>query len=90
MEGRRVDAELCLILDVVADSQRLAHDIAEDLALKIAFSRYEGRTTTAGNVAYLFSPNIIDGGQAFSTTVYHEMPVDDPLEICRFQYEDVA
>ncbi len=88
--GRGADAELCLILDVVAESQRLAHDIAEDLALKIAFSRYEGRTTTAGNVAYLFSPNIVDGGQAFSTTIYHEMPVEDPLEICRFQYEDIA
>lgn len=82
--------ELCLVLDVVAESQRLAHDIAEDLALKIAFSRYEGRTTTAGNVAYLFSPNVIDAGQAFSTTIYHELPIADPLEICTFENHEIG
>lgn len=88
--GYAVSNELCLVLDVVAESQQLAHDVTEDLALKIAFSRYEGRTTTAGNVAYLFSPNIIDAGQAFSTTIYHEMPVADPLEICTFEYHEIG
>ena len=82
--------ELCLVLDVVAESQRLAHDVVEDLALKIAFSRYPGRTTTAGNVAYLFSPNVIDAGRAYSTTVYHEMPLDDPLEPFRFEHHAVG
>ena len=82
--------ELCLVLDVVAESQRLAHDVVEDLALKIAFSRYPGRTTTAGNVAYLFSPNVIDAGRAYSTTVYHEMPLDNPLEPFRFEHHAVG
>ena len=82
--------ELCLVLDVVAESQRVAHDVVEDLALKIAFSRYPGRTTTAGNVAYLFSPNVIDAGRAYSTTIYHEMPIDDPLEFCQFELHAVG
>ena len=82
--------ELCLVLDVVAESRRLAHDVVEDLALKIPFSRYPGRTTTAGNVAYLFSPNAIDAGRAYSTTVYHEMPLDDPLELFRFEHHAVG
>ena len=73
--------ELGIVLDVVADSQRLAHDVAEDLALKIAFSRYAGRTTTAGNVAYLFSPNVIDAGEAYTTSIYHQLAIDDPLEL---------
>jgi hypothetical protein len=72
--------EVGIVIDVVAESQQLAHDAAEDLALKIAFSRYSGRTTTAGNVAYLFSPNVIDVGQAFDTGIYHELPLADPLE----------
>ena len=73
--------ELGIVVDVVAENQRLAHDVAEDLALKIAFSRYPGRTTTAGNVAYLFSPNTIDVGEAYTTSIYHQLPVEDPLEL---------
>ena len=80
-EGDLAPQELGIVVDVVAESQHLAHDVAEDLALKIAFSRYQGRTTTAGNVAYLFSPNVIDVGEAYTTSVYHQLPVADPLEL---------
>ena len=73
--------EMCVVADIVAETQELAHDVAEDLALKIAFARYPTRTTTAGNVAYLFSPNVIDVGQAYTTSVYHQLPVEDPLEL---------
>ena len=73
--------EVCIVADVVAETQDLARDVAEDLALKIAFSRYPGRTTTAGNVGYLFSPNVIDVGEAYTTTIYHQLSVKDPLEL---------
>jgi hypothetical protein len=74
----------------VAESQELAHDAAEDVALKIAFSRYPGRTTTAGNVGYLFSPNVIDVGQVFETGIYHELPLSDPLEIFNVEMRQVG
>ena len=73
--------EMCIVLDIVAETQELAHDVAEDLVLKIAFARYPTRTTTAGNVAYLFSPNVIDVGEAYTTSVYHQLPIEDPLEL---------
>ena len=76
-----IATEVGLVVDVVADSQELAHDIAEHVALKIAFTRYPGRTTTAGNVAYLFSPNVVDAGEAYTTGIYHQLPLDDPLEL---------
>jgi hypothetical protein len=82
--------EVGIVIDVVAESQQLAHDAAEDLALKIAFSRYPGRTTNAGNVAYLFSPNVIDVGQAFDTGIYHELPLSDPLEAFRIEMRRVG
>jgi acyclic terpene utilization AtuA family protein len=82
--------EAGIVIDVVAESTQLAHDIAEDFALKIAFSRYAGRTTTAGNVAYLFSPNVIDAGQAFDTGIYHELPLSDPLEVFRIEMRQVG
>lgn len=82
--------EVGIVIDVVAENQHLAHDVAEDVALKISFSRYPGRTTTAGNVAYLFSPNVIDAGQVFETAIYHELPVTDPLELCRIEVTQVG
>ena len=81
--------ELGIVVEAVADSQRLARDVVEDLALKIAFSRYEGRTTTAGNVAYLFSPNVIDAGEAYETTIYHQLPVKDPLELFQVKVQRI-
>ena len=88
-ESGMLGQELGIVLDVVADSQRLAHDVAEDLALKIAFSRYAGRTTTAGNVAYLFSPNVIDVGEAYTTSIYHQLAIDDPLELFPITVGDI-
>jgi hypothetical protein len=82
--------EAGIVIDIVAEDRQLAHDIAEDFALKIAFSRYAGRTTTAGNVAYLFSPNVIDAGQAFDTGIYHELPLTDPLEVFNIEMRTVG
>lgn len=73
--------ELGLVIDVVGETQELANDVSEDLLMRIAHCRYPGRTTTAGNVARLFSPNAIDAGEAYDTTIYHQMPIDDPLEL---------
>ena len=88
-ERQLLGRELGLVVDVVAESQELAHDIAEDIALKIAFARYPGRTTTAGNVAYLFSPNVIDVGEAYTTSIYHQLPIDDPLELFPVIVKDI-
>jgi hypothetical protein len=82
--------ELGIVVDVVAETQGLARDIAEDLCLKIAFSRYAGRTTTAGNVGYLFSPNVIDVGEVYETTIYHQMAVEDPLELFDVHVQPIA
>jgi len=81
--------ELGIVVDVVGESQQLAHEVCEDLALRIAFWRYKGRTTTAGNVAYLFSPNVVDVGEAFTTAIYHQMALEDPLELFPMAIESV-
>lgn len=82
--------EIGIVIDIVADRQQLSHDIAEDLSLKIAFSRYTDRTTTAGNVGYLFSPNVIDVGETYETTIYHQMPINDPLKLFNITVRQVS
>ena len=78
--------ELGIVADIVAGSQSLAHEIAEDLWLRLGFWRYKGRTTTAGNIAVLFSPNVIDAGEVYNTFIKHQMPLKNPLEPFRTKF----
>ena len=73
--------ELGVVADVIADTQELAHQVADDIWLRLCFWRYEGRQTTAGNCAVLFSPNVIDGGEAFDLEIYHPLPLEDPCAL---------
>jgi len=79
--SNNVSHELGVVADVVADTQALAHQVADDIWLRLSFWRYEGRQTTAGNCAVLFSPNVIDGGETFDLKIYHQLPVDDPCAL---------
>jgi len=50
---------------------------------------YPGILTTAGNMAYPFSPFGIPVGPAYRFNVYHLMPVADPLECFPVRYEEI-
>lgn len=73
--------ELGVVADVIADTQALAHQVADDVWLRLCFQRYDGRQTTAGNCGVLFSPNVIDGGEAFDLKIYHPLPLKDPCAL---------
>ena len=73
--------ELGIVADVIADTQALAHQVADDIWLRMSFQRYDGRQTTAGNCGVLFSPNVIDGGEAFDLKIYHPLPLKDPCAL---------
>ncbi|MBI4506953.1 MAG: acyclic terpene utilization AtuA family protein [Chloroflexi bacterium] len=73
--------EVGVVVDVVAKTQELAHDVTQDLRSRISFWRYEGRQTTAGNVAVPFSPSVIDVGPAYALHIYHALPLKNGNEI---------
>jgi hypothetical protein len=73
--------EVGVVVDVIAPEQEIAHDIGQDIRGRIAFWRYAGRQTTAGNIAVPFSPSVIDVGEAYELTIYHSLPVRDGNEL---------
>ena len=81
--------ELGVVADVVADSQALAHQVADDIWLRMSFQRYDGRQTTAGNCGVLFSPNVIDAGEAFDLKIYHPLPLQDPCALHPVEIVDI-
>lgn len=81
--------EVGVAADVVADSADLAHDIGYDLMTRIAFWRYPGRYTTAGNVAVTFSPGLLDGGDVYEFSIYHPIEVEDYRALVRREIVDI-
>jgi hypothetical protein len=81
--------ELGVVADVIADTQALAHQVADDIWLRMCFQRYDGRQTTAGNCGVLFSPNVIDAGEAFDLKIYHPLPLRDPCALHRIDISEV-
>ena len=81
--------EAGVVVDIVAPTQELAHDVGQDIRGRIAFWRYPGRQTTAGNIAVPFSPSVIDVGEAYELTVFHSLPVRDGLELFPIEVIDL-
>ncbi len=81
--------EIGLMIDVVAPAQELATGVAMFVRGTLQHASYPGIVTTAGNMAYPFSPFGIPIGPAFRFAVYHLMPLADPCEIFPMDIEQV-
>lgn len=75
--------EVGIIMEVVAKDKKIAEAI-------IAFSRstllhigYEGRKSTAGNLAILFSPSDFYGGKVYEFSVHPLIDVESEKEVYR-------
>ncbi len=82
--------EVGLVIDAIAPTQELA-----DRVLKLARStalhqHFDGRKTTAGNLAFPFSPSDFSGGAVYEFAVYHLMRVADPRALFPVAFEEVG
>lgn len=88
-ETRPFAHEVGVVVDVIGPTQEIAHDVGQDIRSRISFWRYEGRQTTAGNVAVPFSPSVIDAGAAYELHVFHSLPVKDGNELFPVQMLEI-
>ncbi len=79
--------ELGIVMEVVASTQELANAICASARSTLLHYPYEGRKTTAGNLALLYSPSDIEFGPVYKFTIYHLVNVDDPCELFRTEYD---
>lgn len=82
--------EVALLIDAVAPEQELATAVAMFVRGTLQHASYPGIVTTAGNMAYPFSPFGIPVGPAYRFAVYHLMPLADPCECFPMTLETVA
>jgi hypothetical protein len=89
--ARTAAHELCIMVQVVAQTEELALEVAE-MANHLLFDfPFEGLKTTAGNVASLGSMEVFvpQYREVYEFTIDHEMRLDDPLECFPLHLERV-
>lgn len=80
-ERHRLSHELFLIMDVVAESQPLAREVCAFGRAYVLHTEFPGCRTSAGNLAFPFSPSEVSVGPVYRFNIWHLLPVDDPVKL---------
>ncbi|MFH1880795.1 MAG: acyclic terpene utilization AtuA family protein [Bacillota bacterium] len=82
--------EVGLMFEVVADTQELADAVCASVRSTYLHYGYQGRKSTAGNLAFPFAPSDVSFGAVYEFSVYHLLRVDSPMRLFpmeRFDWE---
>ena len=77
----QMPAEAAIIIEAVASSAELADTICSFARSTLLHFGYEGRISTAGNLAFPFSPSDFRGGAVYEFGLYCLMAVESPCEL---------
>jgi hypothetical protein len=85
--GHHQPHEVGVLIEVIADTQPLANNLLSLVRSSFLHCPFPGRKTTAGNLAFPFSPSDLVGGPVFEFTVYHLIEVEDPAELFPVEFQ---
>lgn len=74
---KRAPHEVGLLIEAVAPTQELANYVLSLARSSFLHCPFPGRKTTAGNLAFPFSPSDVAAGDVYEFSVYHLMEVQD-------------
>ncbi|MEU9111338.1 acyclic terpene utilization AtuA family protein [Streptomyces sp. NPDC048483] len=80
--------EVGIVIEAVAGSQDLADTLCGFARSTMLHFGYPGRLSTAGNLAFPYSPSDFHAGAVYEWSVYHLMTADDPLALFPITYLD--
>lgn len=73
--------EICVLFEALAQTQDLANTICASMRSTFLHYGYNGRKSTAGNLAFPFAPSDVPFGAVYAFSVYHLMQIADPLAL---------
>jgi hypothetical protein len=74
--------EIGVLYEVVAETQEIASSICSTVRSTLLHYGYEGRKSTAGNLAFPFAPSDVEFGPVYEFSVYHLMEiVENPFQV---------
>ncbi|GKX29942.1 3-methylaspartate ammonia-lyase [Vallitalea longa] len=81
--------EIGIVIEAVADTQKIANTICSFARSTMLHYGYDGRISTAGNLAFPYSPSDFKAGEVYEFSIYHIVEVDDPYELFKIEYVNV-
>ncbi len=78
-ERDKLPHELGLVIEAVADTQDRANTICSFARSTMLHFGYPGRVSTAGNLAFPYSPSDFKAGAVYGFSLYHLVRVSDPV-----------
>jgi Acyclic terpene utilisation family protein AtuA len=85
-----VGHELGVLIEAVAETQELANTICGFARSTMLHFGYKGRISTAGNLAFPYSPSDFTGGEVYRFSLYHLLETADPTELFPVVISQVA
>lgn len=83
------ESSMGIMIDVVAKTQVFADTVCALARSRMLHCDYEGRKSSAGNLAFLFSPSDIHVGEVYEFSVFHLVKVDSLLETAKIIVEEI-
>ncbi len=84
------ESSLGIIMDIVGKTQEIADTVCALARSRMLHCDYEGRKSTAGNLAFPFSPSDIHVGEVYEFSIFHLAKVDSLLETSRIETQEVG
>lgn len=81
--------ELGVVFEAVAPTQEQADTVCSITRSSFLHFGYEGRISTAGNLAFPFSPSDMRAGEVYEFSIYHLMRIDDEDEFFKIRTMNV-
>ncbi|MFJ7949709.1 acyclic terpene utilization AtuA family protein [Streptomyces sp. NPDC096354] len=82
--------EVGILIEVVAETQALADTLCGLARSTMLHLGYPGRVSTAGNLAFPYSPSDFHAGAVYEWSIYHLMAASDPVELFPISYHDYS
>ncbi len=83
------ESSMCIIIDIVGKTQAIADTVCALARSRMLHCDYEGRKSSAGNLAFPFSPSDIHVGEVYEFSVFHLAKVDSLLETSKISLEEI-
>ena len=83
------ESSLGVVIDIVGKTQEIADTVCALARSRMLHCDYEGRKSSAGNLAFPFSPSDIHVGAVYEFSVFHLAKVDSLLETSEIIIEEV-
>lgn len=71
--------EVCIVIEAVAATEEISATICSFARSTMLHYGYDGRKSTAGNLAFPFSPSDFKAGAVYVFNIYHLMEIEDKV-----------